>query len=324
MLSSVDGHDHVARRLAVVTDALIVSVDYRLAPEHPFPQPHDDCWAVTQWLSTQAASIGGDPSRLVIFGDSAGAILLPVSHFALAEGLRLCAQVLCYPCVDTEQDAYPSMTENATGYFLTAADMSWFWGHYLANGGREPVCGACTSRIAQRCRSQPHHHCRVRPTRDEGALMQNVSPLQAPMPNTLRCLALSTGLSLDGTRCRRPSASTMSLANTALVCSNDNSASSPTHSDRCRCRRHRVNGWSRSIRGVGPRSECCRYMAPAEPRHRWWCSPAMPPHRHNSPPDIQRVAEPTSTHESACHHFGAMLLDGALSSVRPRVAQRWA
>ena len=62
---------HVARRLAVVTDALIVSVDYRLAPEHPFPQPHDDCWAVTQWLSAQAASIGGDPSRIIIFGDSA-------------------------------------------------------------------------------------------------------------------------------------------------------------------------------------------------------------------------------------------------------------
>ena len=138
VLSSVDGHDHVARRLAVVTDALIVSVDYRLAPEHPFPQPHDDCWAVTQWLSTQAASIGGDPSRIIIFGDSAGANLAAgVALRARDEGLRLCAQVLCYPCVDTEQDAYPSMTENATGYFLTAADMSWFWGHYLANDGRE-------------------------------------------------------------------------------------------------------------------------------------------------------------------------------------------
>ena len=138
VLSSIDGHDHVARRIATVTDALVVSVDYRLAPEHPFPAPHDDCWAVTEWLSHNASSIGGDAERIIVLGDSAGANLAAgVALRARDEGLQLVAQVLCYPCVDTEQDSYPSMTENATGYFLTAADMRWFWGHYLANGGEQ-------------------------------------------------------------------------------------------------------------------------------------------------------------------------------------------
>jgi len=172
VLSSVDGHDHVARRLAVVTDALIVSVDYRLAPEHPFPQPHDDCWAVTQWLSAQAASIGGDPSRIIIFGDSAGANLAAgVALRARDEGLRLCAQVLCYPCVDTEQDAYPSMTENATGYFLTAADMSWFWGHYLANGGYEkPYAVPARAESLNGVAPSLTITAEFDPLRDEGAL----------------------------------------------------------------------------------------------------------------------------------------------------------
>ena len=172
VLSSVDGHDHVARRLAVVTDALIVSVDYRLAPEHPFPQPHDDCWAVTQWLSTQAESIGGDPSRIIIFGDSAGANLAAgVALRARDEGLHLCAQVLCYPCVDTEQDAYPSMTKNATGYFLTAADMSWFWGHYLANGGREnPYAVPARAESLNDVAPSLTITAEFDPLRDEGAL----------------------------------------------------------------------------------------------------------------------------------------------------------
>jgi acetyl esterase len=138
VLSSVDGHDHVARRVASVSNALVVSVDYRLAPEHPFPQPHDDCWAVTEWMSRHGSTIGGDATKIIVLGDSAGANLAAgVALRARDEGLHLRAQVLCYPCVDTEQDRYPSMTENATGYFLTAADMHWFWGHYLANGGQE-------------------------------------------------------------------------------------------------------------------------------------------------------------------------------------------
>ncbi len=132
VLSSVDGHDPTARRLAVLTGALVVSVDYRLAPEHPFPAPHNDCWAVTEWLSREAESIGGDPTRIAVAGDSAGGNLAAgVAIRARDEGVALRHQCLIYPCIDNEQEPYESMRQNAEGYFLSAADMVWFWDRYV-------------------------------------------------------------------------------------------------------------------------------------------------------------------------------------------------
>ncbi|MGA1672499.1 MAG: alpha/beta hydrolase [Ilumatobacteraceae bacterium] len=138
VLSSVDGHDPTARRLAVLTGALVVSVDYRLAPEHPFPAPHDDCWTVTEWLSREAASIGGDPDRIAVAGDSAGGNLAAgVAIRARDEDLTLRHQCLIYPCIDSDQAPYASMRENAEGYFLTAADMDWFWDRYVDPSSRD-------------------------------------------------------------------------------------------------------------------------------------------------------------------------------------------
>jgi acetyl esterase len=132
VLSSVAGHDHMARRLAARTGALVASVEYRLAPEHPYPAPHDDCWAATAWTAEHAAEWGGDPSRLAVCGDSAGANLAAgVAIRARDEGIRLALQALVYPCIDDRQVAYPSMRENAHGLFLTAADMAWFWDHFV-------------------------------------------------------------------------------------------------------------------------------------------------------------------------------------------------
>ncbi len=137
VVSSVDGHDSMARRLAARTGALVVSVEYRLAPEHPFPAPHDDCWAATAWLAEHGRDLGGDPSRLAVAGDSAGGNLAAgVALRARDEGLALRFQLLIYPCIDDHCDA-PSMTENATGYFLTADDMRWAWGHYLGGSGAD-------------------------------------------------------------------------------------------------------------------------------------------------------------------------------------------
>jgi len=137
VLSSVDGHDPTARRLALMTGALVVSVEYRLAPEHPFPAAHDDCWAVTEWLSREAESIGGDPTRIAVAGDSAGGNLAAgVAIRARDEGVSLRYQCLIYPCIDSEQEPYESMRENAEGYFLTAADMVWFWDRYVPDGHR--------------------------------------------------------------------------------------------------------------------------------------------------------------------------------------------
>jgi acetyl esterase len=132
VLSSVDGHDSLARRIATRTGMLVVSVDYRLAPEFPFPAPHDDCWAATSWLADHAAEWGGDPSRLAVCGDSAGGNLAAgVAMRARDEDLDLRLQALVYPCIDDRQDGYPSMSKNAEGYFLTAADMAWFWDHFV-------------------------------------------------------------------------------------------------------------------------------------------------------------------------------------------------
>ena len=132
VLSSVDGHDPIARRIAALSETLVVSVEYRLAPEHPFPAPHDDCWAATAWLAAHGAEWGGDPTRIAVCGDSAGANLAAgVAIRARDEGVRLALQALIYPCIDDRQDDYPSMGDNAEGYFLTAADMVWFWDHFV-------------------------------------------------------------------------------------------------------------------------------------------------------------------------------------------------
>jgi acetyl esterase len=132
VLSSVDGHDSLARRIAARTGMIVASVDYRLAPEFPFPAPHDDCWAVTSWLAEHAAEWGGDPDRIAVCGDSAGGNLAAgVALRARDEGLHLRFQALIYPCIDDQQDDYPSMTKNAEGCFLTASDMAWFWGHFV-------------------------------------------------------------------------------------------------------------------------------------------------------------------------------------------------
>jgi acetyl esterase len=132
VLSSVDGHDPIARRIAARSGALVVSVEYRLAPEAPFPAPHDDCWTATTWLAEHGADWGGDPSRVAVCGDSAGANLAAgVAIRARDEGLPLAMQALIYPCIDDRQSEYPSMTDNADGYFLAADDMVWFWDHFV-------------------------------------------------------------------------------------------------------------------------------------------------------------------------------------------------
>lgn len=138
VLSSIEGHDSLARRIAVRSGALVVSVEYRRAPEHPFPAPHDDCWAVTSWLAEHGAEIGGDPTRLAVCGDSAGGNLAAgVALRARDEGIALALQALIYPCIDDRQSEYPSMAENAEGFFLTSTDMEWFWNHFVPEPERK-------------------------------------------------------------------------------------------------------------------------------------------------------------------------------------------
>lgn len=129
---SLKTHDGVCRSLANGADAVVVSVDYRMAPEHPFPAAVDDAFAATRWVHDHAAELGVDPRRLAVAGDSAGGNLAAVvSQLARdAGGPPIAVQVLVYPVTDYEFTSR-SMEENAEGYFLTRDDMRWFFGHYL-------------------------------------------------------------------------------------------------------------------------------------------------------------------------------------------------
>jgi acetyl esterase len=135
VLCSLDTHDGICRNLCAGAGCVVASVDYRLAPEHPFPAAPDDCLAATRWCAEHAASMGADPGRIIVGGDSAGGNLAAVTAIRVRDegGPRLMGQLLLYPVTDWHSPGWPSMAENAEGYGLTRATMEWFWGHYLAD-----------------------------------------------------------------------------------------------------------------------------------------------------------------------------------------------
>jgi acetyl esterase len=133
VIGDLDTADRTARKLANRSGAVVVSVDYRLAPEHPAPAAVEDCWSATQWVAANAAEIGADPSRIAVGGDSAGGNLAAlISTMAVAAGLRLRHQLLVYPAVDLTM-SHPSIEENGEGYLLTKDAMVWFINHYLGD-----------------------------------------------------------------------------------------------------------------------------------------------------------------------------------------------
>jgi acetyl esterase len=133
-IGSVDVYDPITRALANAANAIVVSVDYRLAPEHPYPAPLDDCWTALEWVAEHTNVFEGDPSRIAIAGDSAGGNLAAVCALrAREEKLPLALQVLIYPVTDAGL-THPSHTENAEGYLLEAKLMRWFVDCYTRGG----------------------------------------------------------------------------------------------------------------------------------------------------------------------------------------------
>ncbi len=129
VIGDLDTHDNMARAICRGAQAVVVSVAYRLAPEHPYPAAVEDCLAVTRHLQERLADLGGD-DRLAVAGDSAGGNLSAV----VAQHVPgLAAQFLIYPATDGEGD-HPSREENATGYFLDLPTMKWFIDHYAPEG----------------------------------------------------------------------------------------------------------------------------------------------------------------------------------------------
>lgn len=136
VVCSLETHDPLCRHLCVAAGAVVVSVDYRLAPEHAFPAASDDCLAALRWLAANADALDVDATRIVVAGDSAGGNLAAVTALRArdAGGPALAGQLLVYPVTD-RPGRHPSYAENDRDYGLTTAGMAAYWAHYAAPEG---------------------------------------------------------------------------------------------------------------------------------------------------------------------------------------------
>ena len=130
VLYGPDSHDNVCKRLCRMNDCIVVSVDYRLAPEHTYPAAHDDAYKALLWVRQHISEYGGNPNDIVVAGDSAGGNLSACMAFRCREaGIPLTAQVLIYPWVDGRLNN-PSIDRNGEGYLLTKPTMLWYQQQY--------------------------------------------------------------------------------------------------------------------------------------------------------------------------------------------------
>jgi acetyl esterase len=132
VIGDIETHDDQARWLCREVGAVVLSVEYRLAPESPWPGPVDDAFGAVRWAAANIDRLGGDLTKLAVGGDSAGGNLSAVvaQDCRDAGGPALAAQLLIYPATDFPGE-YQSRVDNAEGYFLTAEDMLWFSANYL-------------------------------------------------------------------------------------------------------------------------------------------------------------------------------------------------
>jgi acetyl esterase len=135
VVGNLDSHDGTCRRLAYGVGCTVISVDYRLAPEHVYPAAVDDCYAATQWVATNAKLLKINPARIAVAGDSAGGNLAAVVAIIARDrgGPQICHQLLTYPVTDMafRSDSYVA---NGEGYFLTKDMMAWFGQQYVPAG----------------------------------------------------------------------------------------------------------------------------------------------------------------------------------------------
>lgn len=150
VICDLDTHDDACRSLAAEGDCMVVSVDYRLAPEHKYPAAVDDAWASLLWVAENGTSIGADNQRIAVGGDSAGGNLAAVTALMARNqgGPEIALQLLVYPVVDIANLSRPSHQLFAENYGLTLAAMNWFKDHYLPPGQDpadphiSPLCAA--------------------------------------------------------------------------------------------------------------------------------------------------------------------------------------
>jgi acetyl esterase len=148
VIGDLDDYDGTCRELCDGAGCIVVSVGYRLAPEHRFPAATDDCLAATRWVGEHAAAFDGDPDRIAVGGDSAGGNLATVTALRIRDegGPALCAQLLVYPVTDHVERETASMRDNADGYLLTRDTIRWFANHYLGPDGNPDDARVCPLR----------------------------------------------------------------------------------------------------------------------------------------------------------------------------------
>jgi acetyl esterase len=157
VIGDLDTHDPLCRQIASRLQAVVCAVDYRLAPEHPFPAAPDDALAAARWFMARASELGADPDRLFVMGDSAGGTLATVTAIALRDQPtpRLRGQVLIYPITDHVDAGTGSYTEFAEGYGLTRESMRWFLRHYASHPGDAIDPRVCPLRAPSLCNLPP-------------------------------------------------------------------------------------------------------------------------------------------------------------------------
>ncbi|MGD2132735.1 MAG: alpha/beta hydrolase [Maricaulaceae bacterium] len=135
VLGSIESHDSLCRQLADASGAAVLSVDYRLAPEHPFPAGLDDALAATRWAGENMTALGVEAGGLAVGGDSAGGNLAAVAAHILRDegGPKIAFQLLIYPGTDSDADT-ASRRDFAEGYYLERSTIEWFHAQYLQNG----------------------------------------------------------------------------------------------------------------------------------------------------------------------------------------------
>lgn len=135
----LDSHDEFCRSMAAGVEAIVVSVDYRLAPENRAPAAHDDMFAALEWAAAEISRYGGDPSRLVVAGDSAGGNLAATVAIAARDngGPAVAGQALFYPVIDDDFDT-DSYRKYGSGYYNTTEAMKWYWAQYAPDGTDDP------------------------------------------------------------------------------------------------------------------------------------------------------------------------------------------
>lgn len=136
VLCDLDSHDPICRRISKETGSIVVSVDYRRAPEHRFPAAVEDSYAAVAHLVDHAGELGIDPVRVAVAGDSAGGNLAAAAALMARDrgGPELAFQLLVYPITDHDFDT-PSYRANSDGYYVTRAAMQWYWKQYLGHDG---------------------------------------------------------------------------------------------------------------------------------------------------------------------------------------------